>query len=201
MSECASVVCLNTPENQRIGTVGKPLPHVTIRVDEHHEIWVKSARRSVYLDEALSNTEPVTETPAWIATGDLGTLSPDGFLSIQGRKKNQIITSFGRNICPEWPEDLLMSSGHFLQAAIFGEAQPHLTAVLVPALPMQHTEVQQIISTLNQQLPDYAQIHQFVMANEPFHLDNGLSTANGRLKREAIFKRYLSDTTQQGETQ
>lgn len=196
LSECASVVCLNTVTHQRANTVGKPLPGVEVRVDTDGEIWVKGRGFTGYLHDLKAGLGNTVKQGEWLPTGDLGELSNDGFVSIQGRKKNLIITGFGRNISPEWPESVLLASGQFLQAAVFGEGQCHLTAVLVPRAPMSELQIQNTLRGVNQQLPDYAQIHQHVVAREPFSFENGLTTANGRIRREAIGSRYITPLLQ-----
>ncbi len=198
LSECASVVCLNTPANTKPGTVGKPIAGVQVRVDANQEIWVKGRHFSGYLHELKTNSEPTLCVGEWLPTGDLGALDEDGFLSIQGRKKNLIITGFGRNISPEWPEGVLLSTGLFLQAAVFGEGQTGLAAMLVLRNPSDSNKVQDALDKVNAQLPDYARIVQHLLVPEPFSFNNGLCTANGRIRRDAIWQAYNSQLN--GET-
>ncbi|WP_146069760.1 AMP-binding protein, partial [Arthrobacter sp. B0490] len=96
LSECASVVCLNTPEARRIGTVGRPLAHVELRLADDGEVLVRGPHMLGYLGEP----PPVGE---WLPTGDLGHFE-DGFLILHGRKKHQFVTAYGRNVNPEWVE-------------------------------------------------------------------------------------------------
>lgn len=190
LSECASVVCLNTPTQHRLGSVGKPISGVQVRVDSNQEIWVKGRRFSGYLHELKASETGPPHQDDWLPTGDLGKLDADGFLSIQGRKKNLIITGFGRNISPEWPEGLLLSTGLFLQVAVFGEGQSGLSAMLVLRDKAEAHQVDAVLSNVNQQLPDYARIVQHCLITEPFTLNNGLCTANGRIRRDAIWQTY-----------
>ena len=70
--------------------------------------------------------------PQWWPTGDLGSIDADGFVHVQGRKKNVLITGFGRNVSAEWVETALRGEPLVAQAAVFGEGQPALSAVLWP---------------------------------------------------------------------
>jgi len=67
-----------------------------------------------------------------LQTGDLGRIDRDGFLYVTGRKKNLLITGFGRNVSPEWPEALLVAHDAIAQAFVYGEAQPKLSALIYP---------------------------------------------------------------------
>ncbi|MEU8028984.1 AMP-binding protein [Streptomyces sp. NPDC049099] len=103
LSENSSVVCWNTPTARRIGTVGRPLPHVTVRLAHDGELLVRSAS----LFAGYSRTDPSScalDEDGWLHTGDLATIDDDGFVRIVGRKKNVIITASGRNVAPEWVE-------------------------------------------------------------------------------------------------
>ena len=188
LSECASVLALNTPEHERIGSVGKVLSNRSIRVSKDGEIEVKNDHLPHYLEKS---DELEVSSDEWLATGDLGHLDDDGFLYLDGRKKNVLITSFGRNISPEWPESLLLGSGLFRQAMVIGDGQAQLGALLVTAKDGLSDEVIQAgITSANQALPDYAQIKHWLLADEPFTPINGLATANGRLKRDLIKNKF-----------
>lgn len=190
LSECASVVCLNTPTHNKQGTVGKPLPGVEIRIDESHEILVRGRKASPYLHD-LHESEPSAELSShWFPTGDLGSMDQEGYLTINGRKKNLIITGFGRNVSPEWPEGLLLSSGLFLQAVVYGEGQESLSALLVLRDASQADRVADALALVNRQLPDYARITRHLPINRAFSFQNGLCTANGRIRRDAIWQAY-----------
>ena len=170
LSECASVVALNLPGAERAGSVGRPLPHAQVRI-EGGEIMVKAAAR-------------------WCATGDLGHLDADGFLYIDGRRKQVLITSFGRNVSPEWPEAELLAGRAIAQAAVFGEGRPQLCAVLVPAPAATDAALAADVDGANARLPDYARIGAWLRADAPFTPRNGLATANGRVRRSALWQAY-----------
>ena len=126
-----------------------------------------------------------------IYTGDLGRLDADGFLHIDGRRKQQLITSFGRNVAPEWPEAELLAGRAIAQAVVFGESRPALCAVLVPRFAeATDAMLASDVEGANRRLPDYARIAAWIRADTPFHAGNGLATDNGRPRREAVLARY-----------
>ncbi len=184
LSECASVVALNTQAENRPGSVGKPLPHARVRIDSHGEIRVAGATMLGYLGNAAST--PPTE----IATGDLGELDADGYLYVRGRAKNLLITSMGRNISPEWIERELLVDGTLAQVAVFGDAQPHPVALVVPAsAAADAARIDSVVAAANERLPDYARVRAWRHAAAPFTPRDGTLTTNGRLRRDAILRR------------
>ncbi|MDI1297999.1 AMP-binding protein [Methylotenera sp.] len=185
LSECASVVALNTPMNRKIGSVGKPLPHVSIKLSEYGEILVKGACLLGYAGDLNS-----VQNNQYFATGDIGHLDEDGYLYITARKKNQFITSFGRNVAPEWVERELTVSPFIAQAAVFGEAKPWNVAIIVPAKNATSADIDIAIAKINQLLPDYARVSQWILADTPFTPQNNQLTANGRLRRVAVWQQY-----------
>jgi long-subunit acyl-CoA synthetase (AMP-forming) len=187
LSECASVVAVNRPGECRVGSVGKPLPHVRIDFADDGEILIYGIQWHGYLGDRV-----LPKTGDFIATGDLGYLDADGFLFLSGRKKNIFITSFGRNVAPEWVEVNLVSQAGIAQAAIFGEARPFNSAVIVPQPGASPAAIEAALDKANRQLPDYAQVRAWIPAMEPFTFGNGMSTANGRLRRTEIFGKYAS---------
>jgi long-subunit acyl-CoA synthetase (AMP-forming) len=183
LSECASVVCLNTPGARRIGSVGRPLPHVEVRIGATGAVLVRGPRMLAYLGEVPLQDE-------WLDSGDLGHFE-DGFLILHGRRKHQFITAYGRNVNPEWVESELVQQSPIAQAWLHGEALPANVAVLVPRrADLPDSALQAAVEAVNRELPDYARIHRWLRADEAFTPGNGFATANGRLRREALLARY-----------
>jgi long-subunit acyl-CoA synthetase (AMP-forming) len=189
LSESASVVALNTEKYNKIGSVGKPLPHVAIQFSEENEILVKGANLLGYTGEDSAEI-----TDGYIKTGDIGYMDDDGFLFINGRKKNIFITSFGRNVSPEWVESALLNSPEILQVCVFGEAKPWNIALIVTKPGASSLLISRAIEETNKQLPDYARITKWLLADAPFSVKNGQLTPNGRLKRDAISTAYQEKT-------
>ena len=181
LTEAASVVAVNTPDAYKIGSVGKLLPHIQLRCDGNGELFLRHPLFSGYLGDIVPKEE-------WYATGDIGRVDADGFLFIEGRKKNIYITSYGRNVSPEWVESLLTAHSAIAQAVVYGEAKPYSTAIIVSSHPQ---AVSAAIARINQALPDYARIGAHVLASTPFSPANGQLTGTGRPKREAIYEAYV----------
>lgn len=182
LSECSSVVALNLPGARRAGSVGRPLPGRALRIAADGEIEIGGVHaRYLGQDPAPSG---------WFASGDLGHFDADGYLYLDGRKKDMLITGYGRNVSPEWPESALLGSARVAQALVVGEGQPYLAALIVP-LPGHAgpAQIQAAVDQANAELPDYAQVRRWSLA-APFTTANGLVTANGRPRRSAIHAHY-----------
>ena len=123
------------------------------------------------------------------ATGDLGQVDARGHLHLSGRRKNLLITSFGRNVAPEWVESALLAQAPIAQAVVAGDARPSLCAILVPVPGAGISELEAAVSLANAKLPDYARIRHWLAA-APFTAENGQSTGNGRPIRSAILASY-----------
>jgi len=185
LSECASVVAVNAPGQHRPGSVGKPLPHLQMHFAPDGEILVRGNCFAGYLGE------PPAQTFQTWATGDIGYRDADGYLYITGRKKNMFITSFGRNVAPEWLERELTLHPAIAQGVVFGEDRPWPVAVIVPRQPdTSSAEIQAALDSINPRLPDYARIGGFVLADAPFSVHNDEYTATGRPRRAAIWQHY-----------
>jgi long-chain acyl-CoA synthetase len=184
LSECASVVCLNTPAASRRGSVGKPLSHAQVRLDSSSQLVVRGAVMSGYLGQ---QAHAYGEIP----TGDLGSIDADGYVYVRGRLKNMFITSMGRNISPEWVESELLREVAVGQAVVFGEARPWPVALISPTAPsLAPTQIARSIDATNARLPDYAQVRRWACLPQPLRHRDGLLTANGRPRRDAIALRY-----------
>jgi long-subunit acyl-CoA synthetase (AMP-forming) len=183
LSECASVVCLNTPSANRPGSVGRPLPHVRVRVDTNGEICVRGTGMSGYLGDAH---RPATE----IRTGDLGEVDADGFVYVRGRIRNMFITSMGRNVTPEWVERELTCEPIIAHALVTGEGRPYAVALLCLTADAAQSRVDRAIANANERLPDYARIRRWARLPVRPATENEMLTPNGRLRRDAIVARF-----------
>ena len=181
LSECASVVAMNTPDHDKPGTVGKLLPHIRAYV-EKDEIIVRNTGFLGYVGETA---------PSHIRTGDLGTFDEDGFLSITGRSKNVLITSYGRNISPEWVESELLAQPEIAQVVVYGDGAPVLSAFVVPAF--KGANINRSLDQVNARLPDYARVKQFTIV-PPFSPKDGTLTGTGRPRRSRITQLYQKET-------
>jgi len=182
LSEAASVVSLNTPTSDNIHSAGSVLPHIQTKIKDG-QLFIKGDLFLGYLNHQPQDKEQ------WYATGDL-VEQHNNTLFIKGRLKNLIITSMGRNVSAEWPESLLLSKSNILQAVVFGEGKPFLTAVIYAPQSTSNNQVSQHIGAINQQLPDYAQVKKWHRLTSPLSVQEGLLTANNRPKREAIYKLF-----------
>ena len=184
LSECASVVTLNVPGADRPGAVGRPLSHVAVSIDEG-EIVVAGSEFLGYAGQ------PDSWSGGPVRTGDLGDIDDDGFVVISGRSKNQIITSFGRNMSPEWVESELTAGPLLHQAVVVGDARPYCVALIYPrCAAVTDAKITALIQSINQGLPDYARVIDWCRMVEPITPRNGLTTASGKAKRADIEDHY-----------
>lgn len=178
LSECGSVVTLNTPHADRPGTVGRLLPHPELSIASDGEIVIGGETFLGYVGGPAHHGA--------YRTGDIGRLDCDGFVSITGRKSSTIITAYGRNVAPEWVESELLAEPEIAQAAVFGEAAPHLCALLVPSRgDLESGAIEAVIARVNARLPDYARIARW-QGSAPFDPQRGEVTANGRPRRQTL---------------
>ncbi len=176
------MVALNLPSDPP-GGVGRVLPHLRVELSARGEILVDGPRLPGYLGAPALPDGP-------LPTGDIGRLDADGRLHVTGRLKHQIITSFGRNVSPEWPEAELLASPAVAQVVVFGEARPTLAAVIVPRGDLPDAALDAAVAAANARLPDYARIGVYLRADSPFSPANGLATDNGRVRRDAVWTCY-----------
>jgi long-subunit acyl-CoA synthetase (AMP-forming) len=183
LTECGSVVSLNRPGDDG-DAVGRPLDHVALRVVDG-EVRVATPAFLGYLGD------PVSQGTSEFATGDLGYLSPSGRLHLSGRRKNLLITSYGRNIAPEWVESVLLAQPEIAQAVVSGESRPWLNGILVPGTGVGDASLAQAVARANDALPAYARLGGWI-AVAPFSPQNGQATGNGRPVRDSILNQHAA---------
>ncbi|WP_100642862.1 AMP-binding protein [Alteromonas facilis] len=182
LSECASVVSLST-EADDVDSVGRVLPHLTVDII-NQELVVRGNTFLGYLEQPDSWYQDV------VYTGDIASFKGPS-LCIDGRLKNTIINSFGRNISPEWVEAELLATGLFLQVVVIGDARPFCSAIVVPARnDISEAHARQIINMVNHCLPDYARVQNPIVLSTPMTPEQGLYTNNMRPRRAQIEQHF-----------
>jgi long-subunit acyl-CoA synthetase (AMP-forming) len=184
LSECSSVVCLNAPGADRVGAAGLPLSHVAVSIEDD-EIVVRGSSFLGYVNQ------PDTWGTDEVRTGDIGHIDADGFVHVSGRRKHQLITSFGRNLSPEWVESELLAGLILDQAVVLGDDRPFCVALVAPRDTLcSDADIASWINTVNLRLPDYARIGDWFRLPRALGVNDDLLTENGRLKRAEIEQTY-----------
>ena len=204
LSEAGSVVTLNLPGANKQGTVGKVLAHQQLRFADNDEIVLEQpgflgycGEGPIHLNASMVDASMADASAEGFATGDSGYLDDEGYLSVNGRLKNVLINSMGRNISPEWIESTLLDQPAIEQVVVYGDAQTTLSALVVTNGCEQ--EIGTAVSQANATLPEYASVEQWQLV-PPFSRENGLLTSNGKLRRAAILDQYAdsSETVRTG---
>ncbi len=191
LSECGSVVSLNAPEARRNGSLGKPLAHGHVEIVDG-EIVVTG---KVFLGYAGDKDSWRSASVGRCATGDLGYFDADGYLHFLGRRKNLLVSSFGRNISPEWVEAELGACAPIAQSYVFGDSRPYCVALIAArAAQVTDQQIEECVTRVNATLPEYARIRRWHRLAAPFSRGTGvesdLLTSNGRPRRPQIELQY-----------
>ena len=209
MTETSTVATVNTLEDYRLGSVGKPLPGVEVRIAEDGEILLRGANifQGYYKNEQASAE---TLADGWLHTGDLGYLDADGFLFINGRKKDILITAGGKNITPANLENGLKQNRWVSQVVVVGDRRPYLAALVTldpdeaPAFAEQHgiaveelprseamrAEVQRTVDAVNAEVGRVEQIKKFVILPHDLTQETGELTPTMKVKRNVVGEKY-----------
>ncbi len=193
LTETTGICTLDDPQNYAPGFVGPAIPGIEMKVGENSEILVRGPNVFPGYWQRPEATAKVLDG-GWFHTGDQGEVNAEGNWRIIGRVKNLIILNSGHNIAPEPIEEelkkLVPAAEHVV---LVGNNRSYLAAIFASgagsANGLHSAEAQGAIDRVNQSLPHYRQIRAFCISAEPFSIENGLLTANGKLKRDAIAAR------------
>ncbi|MGO9497913.1 MAG: AMP-dependent synthetase/ligase [Solirubrobacteraceae bacterium] len=212
LTETCAATTLNTVEALRFGTVGKPLPGAQVAIANDGEVLIRGPHvfKGYHRDPAAT-AEALTED-GWLRSGDLGAMSPDGFLSITGRKKDLIITSSGKNIAPVNIECELRESRYVTEAVVYGDKRPYLVAMLtldrhesvklaerfgiatdpvtIAADPQVHAALQQEVDRVNRKFARIEQIKRFAILGHDLTQVDGELTPTMKVKRGIVYDKY-----------
>ena len=196
-TEASPLISANRPENIKIETVGPAVKGVEAKLSEEGELIVKGdcVMKGYWKDEKATNE---TIVDGWLHTGDIATISEDGYITITGRKKELIVNSGGDNIAPTRPEASLTFQETIFQSMVIGDRRPYLVAVIVPEFEktknLSDKEINEIILSevkkANEDLSSIEKIRKFIIAKEPFSTENGLLTPTMKVKRHKVIEIY-----------
>lgn len=212
LTETTAPATANTPSELRIGTVGKPLPGVEIRVDEDREVLVKGGNVFAgYLGDDKREDFEVD----WYRTGDLGELDDDGFLTVRDRKKEVIVTASGKNIAPSPLEEKVASNELVAQAMVVGDQQRFVAALVtldedaLREFAEQHNlrgelhdlrnhervrgQVQRAVDEANKSVSRAESIREFVIVDRQFSEDEGELTPTLKPRRRDIADHFSDE--------
>ncbi|MGQ4415212.1 long-chain fatty acid--CoA ligase [Streptomyces sp. SAS_269] len=215
LTESSAAATANPPERTRYGTVGQPIPGVTVHIADDGEIWLHGGN----VFQGYLNNQKATDGTlhdGWLATGDLGALDEDGYLTITGRKKEILVTSGGKSVSPGVLEERVREHPLINQCIVVGNDRPYIAALvtldqeavehwlqmrgkprLSPAQlvrdPDLETEVRRAVVAANTLVSQAESIRTFRILAQPFTEEHGLLTPSLKLKRKAIEKAYVSE--------
>ena len=210
-TESAPVVSCNPPGRNKLRTVGRPLAGVQVCIAEDGEILV---RGELVMQGYWHDPEATARTivDGWLHTGDIGEIDAEGYIRITDRKKDIIVNSGGDNIAPQRVEGMLTVEPEIGQALVYGDRRPHLVALIVPDMefanswaraqgkpadlpelaadPEFQKAIREAVDRVNGSLSAIERVRRFLIAEEPFSIENGMMTPTLKIRRHVIKQRY-----------
>ena len=194
LTETSPIVSANKVGDLKIGSVGKALSGVEVKLAEDKELLVKGDNVMKGYHN-LSSADIMTKE-GWLKTGDLAFIDSEGFITIIGRKKEIIVLSNGKNIAPEKVEMLLNSSNYIINSCVIDNDKKELSALIFPNLEkLGGTEkikevLEQEIEKILTEFPDYEKIKKIALINSDFTQERDELTPTLKLKRHTICEHY-----------
>jgi long-chain acyl-CoA synthetase len=215
LTESTAAACVNPPEQTRFGTVGRPVPGTTVHIADDGEVWLRGGQVfSEYLNNPKATAAALYE--GWLATGDLGELDDDGYLTITGRKKEILVTASGKSLSPVVLEDRVRAHPLVSQCVVVGNDRPYVTALITldregvihwltmrgrAAMPAEklvrdpdmEAEIRRAVVAANTAVSQAESIRAFRILSGNFSEATGLLTPSLKLKRKAIEEEYAAE--------
>ncbi len=210
-TESAPVIAVNRPSGPKMHTVGPIVKNTEVRIAEDGEILC----RGDLVMQAYWNNETATQEAirdGWLHTGDIGEFDADGHLLITDRKKDIIVNSGGDNIAPQRIEGMLCLEPEIAQAMVYGDKRPNLVALIVPdetwvqdwkkssnrtesladlkTDPDFTTAIKAVLDRVNGPLSNIEKVRRYILADEPFSIDNSEMTPTMKIRRHVLKQRY-----------
>ena len=210
LTETAPVLTVNSEHHPRLGTVGKALPRVELRIAADGEIMARGPNLMLgYYKKPEATAEVMRD--GWFYTGDIGELDEDGYLHITDRKKELLVTSSGKNIAPQPIEQRLKQNPLVSEAVLLGDRRQFVSALIVPdlvevearlstehdsdvAILLERQDVralfEEVVQGVNRELPSYEQIKKFALLDAEFSVASGELTPTLKIRRRVVLERY-----------
>ena len=213
LTESSPVVTVNLKESMEIGTIGKPLPDVEVKIAADGEILVRGdlVMKGYWNDEEATN-EAIDED-GWLYTGDVGSFTEMGNVKITDRKKNIFVSSGGKNIAPQPIENVLSRSNYIEHVVLIGDKKEYITALITPDFEelkrlaksfnfkyKTDTElitcekcivaIKKDIDALQKDFAKYERVRKFKLLSQPFTIENGELTPKMSIKRHVVERKY-----------
>jgi long-chain acyl-CoA synthetase len=212
LTETSPVISVNTPEDFRIGTVGKPIPGVEVMIAEDGEILTRGPHVMKGYYNKPEETRQAIDAEGWFHTGDIGVIE-DGFLRITDRKKDIIVTAGGKNIAPQPIENMVKSSKYVSQAVLIGDRRKYPVLLVVPnfenleawarrrniiwtdrsqllAMPTVQAKMQKEVFETLKGLASFETPKKIALLERDFSVESGELTPTLKVKRRVIEQRY-----------
>ncbi len=214
LTETSPVIGVNTLEDIKFGSVGKPIPGVEVKIAEDGEILTKGPHvmKGYYKMEAETQ-EAIKD--GWFYTGDVGYLDEEGFLTITDRKKDLIVTAGGKNVAPQPIENILKTNLYVSNAVLIGDKRKFISALVVPnfeklveyadANNISYSDYSDLVendkilnfieSEINRATPglaSYEKVRKVVLLDREFEIEKGEITPTLKVKRNIIEQKYRS---------
>ncbi|MGB6483870.1 MAG: AMP-binding protein [Candidatus Acidiferrales bacterium] len=195
LTETTAICTLDDPAFVEPGYVGPAIPGIEMKLGENQEILVRGPNIfSGYWNRPEETTKALRD--GWFHTGDQGEMNSRGNWKITGRIKNLIILNSGHNIAPEPLEEELASHLPGAQVMLAGNGHSYLVALVAANSGVTDARVGATLEKVNARLPHYRQIRAFHRIAEPFTIESGMLTANGKLKRDVIAAHFATQIEQ-----
>ncbi len=214
LTETSPVISVNVRAGVRLGTVGRPMPRIEVKIAEDGEILSRGPNNMRGYFGKPQATAEVLDGAGWFHTGDIGHLDDGGFLVITDRKKELIVNAYGKNIAPAPIENALKASRWISQAVVIGDRRQYLAALIVPDFevlngwaanenvagtieeklqnPKLRAILQSEVDAVNEHLARYEQIRVWELVPAEFTLEGGELTPTLKVKRRVINIKYKS---------
>jgi long-chain acyl-CoA synthetase len=212
LTETSPVIAVNTLEDVKFGSVGKPIPGVEVKIAEDGEILTKGPHIMKGYYKMEEETQEAIKD-GWFCTGDVGTLDEHGFLTITDRKKDLIVTAGGKNVAPQPIENTLKTNAYVSNAVIIGDKRKFISALIVPNFDklVEYADVNNISysdysdlvendqilnfieSEINRATPglaSYEKVKKVVLLDREFEIEKGEITPTLKVKRNIIEQKY-----------